>query len=85
MGGLSGLHNRQQYHHDDQPDQRLGFLPDDLSIDYGSAPGDDFDDFESVAGLELALRKLGRGDRFPVVLNDDATREKVLSGQELLE
>jgi hypothetical protein len=35
--------------------------------------------------LKLALRKLRRGDRFPVVLNDDASGKEVLSSQELLE
>jgi hypothetical protein len=43
-----------------------------------SAAGDDFDDFEAVAGLELALGKFGRGDGFAVMFDDDAAGEKVL-------
>jgi hypothetical protein len=42
------------------------------------AAGDDFDDFEAVAGLELALGKFGRGDRFAIVFDDNAAREEVL-------
>jgi hypothetical protein len=42
------------------------------------AAGDDFDDFEAVAGLELALGKFGRGNGFAVVFDDDAAGEEVL-------
>jgi hypothetical protein len=43
-----------------------------------STSGDDFDDFEAVAGLELALGKFGGGDGFAVVFDDYAAGEKVL-------
>jgi hypothetical protein len=38
----------------------------------GSATGNDFDDFEAIAGLKLAMGKFGRGDGFAVVFDDDA-------------
>lgn len=43
-----------------------------------SAPGDDFDDFEAIAGLELAMGKFGRGDSFTVMFDDDAAWQKLL-------
>ena len=49
------------------------------------AARDDFDDFEAIAGLELAVRKFGRGDGLAVVLDDDAAGHKVLGNQELVE
>ena len=48
-------------------------------------PSDDFDDFETVTGLELALGKFGRSDGFAVVLDDDAARQEILSEQKLFE
>jgi hypothetical protein len=42
------------------------------------AAGDDFDDFEAVAGLELALGEFGGRDGFAVVFDNDAAREEVL-------
>ena len=42
------------------------------------ATGDDFDDFEAIAGLELTSGKFGRCDGFAVVLDDDTPREEVL-------
>ena len=38
-----------------------------------SAPGDDFDNFKTIAGLKLAMGKFGRSDGFAVMLNDDAS------------
>jgi len=40
--------------------------------------GDDFDDFEAIAGLELALSEFGRGDSLTIVFDDDAAGEEVL-------
>jgi hypothetical protein len=50
----------------------------DTSNQHRSATGDDFDDFESVTGLESALGKFGRGDGFAIVFDHDAPREEVL-------
>jgi hypothetical protein len=47
--------------------------------------GDDFDDFEAVAGLELALGKFGGGDGLTIVFDDDAAGEEVLTSQKLIE
>ena len=50
-----------------------------------SATGNDFDDFEAIAGLEPALGKFGRGDGFAIVFDDDAAGKQVLGGEELVE
>ncbi len=67
------------------PTRPLHFATAPNSTALWSAAGDDIDDFEAVPGLELALGKLGRGDRFPVMFDDDATGEEVLTSQELIE
>jgi hypothetical protein len=45
---------------------------------------DDFDNFEAVAGLELALGKFGGCDGLAVVFDDDAARKQVLREEKLL-
>jgi hypothetical protein len=50
-----------------------------------STSGDDFDNFEAVAGLELALGKFGGGDGLTIVFDDDAAGEEILTGQKLVE
>jgi hypothetical protein len=50
-----------------------------------STSGDDFDDFEAVARLDLALGKFGRGDGFAVVFDDYAAGEEILGDQKLVE
>jgi hypothetical protein len=55
------------------------------TADQWSAAGDDFDNFEAVAGLELALGKFGRSDGFAIVFDDNAAGKEVLRNQELLE
>ena len=50
-----------------------------------SAPGNDFHNFKAVAGLDLPLGELRGGNRFAVLLNDDAARQQVLSDQKIRE
>jgi hypothetical protein len=50
-----------------------------------SASCDDFDDFEAVAGLELAVWEFGGCDGFAVMFDDDAAGKQILGGQELVE
>ena len=47
-------------------------------IGVSSPAGDYADDFEAVAGAELARGEFGRRDGLAIVFDDDAAREKVL-------
>ena len=47
-----------------------------------SASCNDFDDFEAITGLELALGKFRRGDGFAVVFDDDAAGQEILCNEE---
>ena len=45
---------------------------------FALSSGDDFDDFETVAGGQEAAAELGRGDGFAVVFDDDAARGELV-------
>jgi hypothetical protein len=49
------------------------------------SPSHDFDDFQTVARMELALRKLRGGYRLAVEFNNNAARQEILLEQEMLE
>ena len=51
----------------------------------GSTAGDDLDDFQPVARVELALGKFRRRDCFAVVLYHHAARQKFLRHEEFLQ
>src|SRR4051812_42949422 len=52
---------------------------------YGLAARDDFDDFEAIAGLQLARSEFGRGNGVAVVLYHDASRKQLLSNEKLFD
>jgi hypothetical protein len=47
--------------------------------------GDDFHNFQPVAGLQVASGELGRGDGFAIVFYDDTSGQQLLGDEELLE
>ncbi len=49
-----------------------------------SSAGHDPDDFQAIAGLKLAGREFGGGNRFPVQLYDDAPWKELLGNEEAL-
>src|SRR5258707_14921842 len=53
--------------------------------DQGLPPGDDFNNFQPVAGFQLVVGEFGGCNGLPVQLNNNTSRQQILRDEELLE